>query len=196
MNRSKRQGNKSGTVNIILWAFFSCILVWLDQYTKKLAVVHLKGQGSLVIFPHVFELLYSENRGAAFGMLQGQQFFFFVIGIVVLAAASYGMWRLPSWRDRHYCWMAFCIIFITSGAMGNMVDRVSQGYVVDFLYFSLINFPIFNVADIYVTTATAALLFLMLFYYTEEDLEIFRLSPEAAGKKAKDLPEKKSDTKE
>ncbi len=64
---------------------------------------------------------------------------------------------------------------ITAGALGNMADRVSQGYVVDFLYFKLIDFPIFNVADIYVTTATAILILLMLFFYSESDMEIFRL---------------------
>ena len=57
-----------------------------------------------------------------------------------------------------------------------MIDRVSQGYVVDFLYFKLINFPIFNVADIYVTTATALLFVVLCFYYKEEELDIFRVS--------------------
>ncbi len=60
-------------------------------------------------------------------------------------------------------------------AVYRMADRVIQGYVVDFLYFKLIDFPIFNVADIYVTTATAILILLMLFFYSESDMEIFRL---------------------
>ncbi|RKJ00975.1 signal peptidase II [bacterium D16-54] len=177
MNSGQRQERRKRVDNLIVWAVFSCFLVLLDQYTKHLAVIHLKGQRPLVILQDVFELLYSENRGAAFGMLQGQQFFFFIIGILVLLAASYGMWRIPSWKDSHYCWLGFCIMLITAGAAGNMLDRVSQGYVVDFLYFVLIDFPIFNVADIYVTTATAVLLILLLFYYTEEDLEIFHLTP-------------------
>ena len=57
--------------------------------------------------------------------------------------------------------------------MGNMIDRLSQGYVVDFLYFSLIDFPIFNVADCYVTVATGVLAGLILFYYKDQDLEVF-----------------------
>ena len=64
---------------------------------------------------------------------------------------------------------------ITAGALGNMIDRVAKGYVVDFFYFKLINFPIFNVADIYVTTATALLLIVMCFYYKDEDFDVFRL---------------------
>ena len=106
-------------------------------------------------------------------MLQGKQGFFFVIGAVVVAAAIYVMWRMPGWSSLRYLGLRVCTILITAGALGNMVDRTSQGYVVDFLYFKLIDFPIFNVADIYVTTATAALLFFLCFFYKEEDLAIF-----------------------
>ncbi|MCI8661558.1 MAG: signal peptidase II [Lachnospiraceae bacterium] len=172
-----------GLFNLLLWAGFSCLLVLLDQYTKYLAVLHLKGQKPFVLWSGVFELFYSENRGAAFGMLQGRQTFFFLIGILVLAAAVYVMLRLPSWKNSHYRWLGICVILITSGAVGNMVDRILQQYVVDFLYFKLIDFPIFNVADIYVTTATATLLFLMIFYYTDEDLDIFRFSQKEKGEK-------------
>jgi lipoprotein signal peptidase len=166
---------KSSVANLIVWAIGTGFLVLLDQYTKHLAVVHLKGQEPVVLWEGVFEFLYSENRGAAFGMLQGKQAFFFVIGILVLIAAVYIMQCLPSWKDPHYCWLGLCTISITAGALGNMVDRVSQQYVVDFIYFRLIDFPIFNVADIYVTTATAALFGLMTFFYSEKDLEIFRI---------------------
>ena len=138
-----------------------------------LALVHLKGKTPFVILDGVFELLYSENRGAAFGMMQGKQGFFFLIGAVVLAAAIYVMWRMPGWSCLRYTGLRICTILITAGALGNMVDRTTQGYVVDFLYFKLIDFPIFNVADIYVTTATAALLCLLCFFYKEEDLAVF-----------------------
>jgi signal peptidase II len=78
--------------------------------------------------------------------------------------------------------MRFLMVFIAAGAVGNMIDRVFLGYVRDFLYFSLIDFPIFNVADIYVTCATILLILLLLFYYKEEDDFAF-LSP--GGKKGK-----------
>lgn len=170
-----KKGHKGA--NLAVWAAASVILVLLDQYTKMLAVAHLKGQEPLVIVNGVFELLYSENRGAAFGMLQGRQGFFFLIGAVVLAAAAFAMVRMPSWKNSRYHWLKLCVIMITAGALGNMVDRVSQGYVVDFLYFSLIDFPIFNVADIYVTVSAALLVLLMFFYYSEEELDIFQLHP-------------------
>ena len=164
--------NKAG--NLLSWAAVSAVLIGLDQYTKALA--HLKNQQPFIIWDGVFELLYSENRGAAFGLLQGRQGFFFLIGIVVLAAAGYAMIRMPGWQEKRYHWLKICVIMITAGAVGNMIDRITQGYVVDFLYFKLINFPIFNVADIFVTTATALLFVVLCFYYKEEELEIFSFS--------------------
>ena len=165
---------KDKMINLLSLLCGSALLVWLDQYTKHLAVAKLKGQEPFSVVPGVFELLYSENRGAAFGMQHGRQGFFFVVGIVVLAAAVYVMVRMPSYGCSRYHFLKVCTVMITAGAVGNMVDRVSQGYVVDFLYFRLIDFPIFNVADIYVTTATGLLLVLFLFYYKDEDFEIFR----------------------
>lgn len=166
--------NKAG--NLLSWVASSAVLIGIDQYTKALAVARLKNQQPFVILDGVFEFLYSENRGAAFGLMQGRQGFFFLIGIVVLAVAGYAMLRMPGWQEKRYHWLKLCVIMITAGAVGNMIDRVSQGYVVDFLYFKLINFPIFNVADIYVTTATALLFVVLCFYYKEEELDIFRFS--------------------
>ncbi|WP_432628317.1 signal peptidase II [Brotaphodocola sp.] len=161
--------------NLAVWGIGSILLLWFDQYTKLAATISLKGKSPYVIMDGVFELLYSENRGAAFGILQGRQGFFFVIALLVLAAAGFMMYRMPSWKNARYHALKICLIFITAGAIGNMADRISLGYVVDFLYFSLIDFPIFNVADIYVTTATAALLILFGFYYKDSDLEVFSL---------------------
>ena len=87
---------KTKGFNLLSWAALSLVLVLLDQYTKLLAVAHLKGKTPFVILDGVFELLYSENRGAAFGMMQGKQGFFFLIGAVVLAAAIYVMWRISA----------------------------------------------------------------------------------------------------
>ena len=145
------------------------ILIIIDQWTKALAVEHLMNQKPLVLIQGVFQLHYLENRGAAFGMLQGQRFFFVVIAILVLAAITYIYFKLP-WQ-KHFHYLRAVGIFVAAGAVGNLIDRVSLGYVVDFFYFELINFPIFNVADIYVTCATFVLAFLILFYYKEEELE-------------------------
>ena len=148
--------------------FLSCaVLVGLDQWTKSLAVKHLSGHPPLVLIDGIFELTYLENRGAAFGMLQGRQSFFFQIAAAVLAAALF--------EKKSLIPLYLCAIGIVSGAAGNLIDRILQGYVVDFFYFRLINFPVFNVADCYVTISAAALIILFLFYYKDSDLEPFSL---------------------
>ena len=158
---------------IIIFFIGTALGVGLDQWTKYLAFSRLKGQDAIVLWKDVFELQYLENRGAAFGMLQGKQGFFFVIAAVVLAAAVYFLWKMPCSKKYLPLFISLCLI--TAGAIGNMIDRVRLEFVIDFLYFKLINFPIFNVADCYVTVATAAVMILILFYYQENDLEVFGL---------------------
>ncbi len=149
------------------------ILVGLDQLTKGLVVKYLKGNPPAVLWEGVFEFHYSENRGAAFGMLQNRQFFFFLIAVLVLAAIVFILVRMPA--ERRYRPLAVCLMALGAGAVGNMIDRVRQGFVVDFLYFKLIDFPIFNVADCYVTLSALGLVLLIIFYYKDEDMACFSL---------------------
>lgn len=145
------------------------ILIVLDQWTKSLAVAHLKGQEPYVLLDGIFQLRYLENRGAAFGMLQGQRTFFVIMAVLACLLIGYLYFRLP-WKLRFHP-LRTVLLFLAGGAVGNLVDRMVLGYVVDFFYFELIDFPIFNVADIYVTCATIALVILILFYYKEEEFE-------------------------
>ncbi len=162
-----------------LAAFFvsTAVLIWLDQWTKQLASNSLKDQPEIVIWNGVFELRYLENRGAAFGMLQGRQVFFFLVAAVVLAGVGFALYRMPF--TKHYLPLGGCMVLLVAGALGNMIDRIRQQFVVDFLYFCLIDFPIFNVADCYVTIAACFLIILVMWYYKDEDLEFF------SGKKVK-----------
>lgn len=150
-------------IDIVAIALFT----FLDQYTKSLAVLYLKGKPSIPIIEDVLVLQYLENRGAAFGMLQNQKIFFLFIEILVLCIIGFVLLRMPS--QKKYGLIHVILVFVASGAIGNMIDRVMQDYVVDFIYFALIDFPIFNVADIYVTCATAVFVAAVLFYYKEED---------------------------
>ncbi len=160
--------------------FLSCaVLVGADQWTKFLAVDRLKGQSPFVLIDGVFELTYLENRGAAFGMMQGRQLVFFLIAAAVIIAAVYSVWRMPG--GRRYFPLYCCAVAVTAGAIGNMIDRLSQGYVVDFLYFRLIHFPVFNVADCYVTVGAALLILLIMFYYKEDELEPFSFHRRKGG---------------
>ncbi|WP_026891316.1 signal peptidase II [Lacrimispora aerotolerans] len=155
----------------LIIGFFAAI--GLDQWTKLLAVKHLMDQSAYNIWTGVFELLYSENRGAAFGMLQGKQFFFLLVAIAVLSVAVFAVIRMPA--TKKYLPLHVIAMFLSAGAVGNMIDRFTRGYVVDFLYFRLINFPIFNVADCYVTISMFFFIILFFFYYKEEDLSCLNL---------------------
>lgn len=158
--------------------------IGFDQWTKYLAVKNLKYKSPFVIWDGVFELYYSENRGAAFGMMQGKQGFFFLIAAIVIIVVFYLLCKMPS--ERKYLPFTGCLFLLVSGAAGNMIDRLSQGYVVDFLYFKLINFPIFNVADCYVVVSTALLMVLFLFVYTDAELEFLSFGKKTAHAKKGD----------
>ena len=145
------------------------LLILFDQWTKSLAVANLMNQEPFVIVKDVFQLRYLENRGAAFGMMQGQQTFFVISALIAVAIITYVYFKLP--REKRFHPLRAVVLFIAAGAVGNLIDRLVLGYVVDFFYFELIDFPIFNVADIYVTCATIILALLILFYYKEDELD-------------------------
>ena len=143
--------------------------VALDQYTKYLATLHLKDH-SVVLIDGVFQLQYLENQGAAFGLLQNQQLLFFLVNIVTLVFLTILYVRMPV--IKRYIPLRICMLSIAAGAIGNMIDRIRFQYVVDFFYFELIDFPIFNVADIFASVATCVLAVLLLFYYKDQDFDI------------------------
>lgn len=161
--------NKKKKIRLAVDVLFVLLLIAVDQVTKYFAVTNLKNQKPLVVWEGVFELHYLENRGAAFGMLQGQKVFFVLIAVIILAVIVYVLVKAP--YQKMYTKLHVTLVFIASGAVGNLIDRLRYDYVVDFLYFSLINFPIFNVADIYVTLSSIYLVILLLFVYKESDLE-------------------------
>ena len=152
--------------------------VLLDQWTKSLAVLYLKGQEAFVLIPGVLELRYLENRGAAFGILQGGKTIFLIITPIVLLAAAYVLIRMPD--GGKYRILHILLDSIIIGAVGNMIDRIRLDYVVDFIYISLIDFPIFNVADMFVSIATVAGAALLLFgkSYRDEDFRFLSTKKE------------------
>lgn len=157
---------RKGMIGLII----SFVLIVVDQLTKSLAVTHLKAQEPIVLWKGVFELRYLENRGAAFGIMQNQRTFFLILTVVLLVIIAYiYLKRIPD--EHRFIWMDVIAILFFAGAVGNFIDRLVQDYVVDFFYFCLIDFPIFNVADIYVTVAAALLIILGIFYYKEDDFE-------------------------
>ena len=140
----------------------------LDLLTKSLAARKLKGQPSFTLIPGVLEFHYLENHGAAFSIFEEHQTIFVVIATAAIVLIAWILIRTPA--SGRYRPFRLCLAAIASGAAGNLADRVSLGYVRDFIYISLIHFPVFNVADIFVTCAVVLLCILILFQYKDEDL--------------------------
>lgn len=164
--------------SLFFLAIGTVLLVMLDQVTKWAASVYLKGKGPFPLIKGIFELYYLENRGSAFGLLQGKRFFFIMMAGIVLLIVPYIYCRIPI--IPRFRFLRLLAVLFLSGAVGNAIDRVIRGYVVDFFYFSLIDFPVFNVADIYVTVSAFLLFFLIFFFYKEEDLDQIHLTRKRA----------------
>lgn len=153
---------------------FIILLTVLDQYTKFIAVERLKDKAPFVIADGILEFRYLENRGAAFGIMQDQKAFFVFLATVIFIAIIYVLSIMP--RQKRYFPLNAMLVFVAAGALGNMIDRVRLNYVVDFIYFVPINFPIFNVADIYVTCSMIVIIFLIMFVYKEDELYFLSFS--------------------
>ncbi len=147
-------------------------LVAIDQFSKYLAIKYLLNQPDIVLIPHVLQFHYLENTGAAFSILEGKQLIFAIITPILLVALFYILIKMPSVKK--FIWLDYIIVFLIAGALGNYIDRITNNYVVDFIYFSFINFPVFNIADCYVTVSVILLFVLIIFYYKDEDLEAIR----------------------
>lgn len=160
-------------------------LVFLDQIAKNWAVLTLKDKDPIVLIKNTLELYYlpNGNTGAAFGLLQGHQSLFLIIATLVCAILFLIIYVMPF--GNRYIPAIVVMTFIIAGGFGNMIDRIQLNYVIDFIYFCLIDFPIFNVADMYVSVSTVVLVIIVLFYYKDEDFykleqsfrTIFHLKP-------------------
>ena len=134
-----------------MWIWLCVIAggVIVDQLTKWLAVCFLMGKDSFVLIPSVFRFTYVENDGAAFGMLDDHRWVFMVISTVAIVGILVFLWKFAPDSK----WVKLGLALIVGGGIGNMIDRVALGYVVDFLDFCA--FPklwpwVFNVADAFV----------------------------------------------
>lgn len=142
-------------------------LVAVDQVTKALAVLFLQDE-PVAVWDGVFDLTYVENRGAAFGLGQGYGWLFAVL-TVILSLGILGL-LFGTRRFRHPLAVASGML-IVAGGVGNLIDRVWRGFVVDFFYFKWIDFPVFNVADCCVVIGAILLAVYVLFVYREPEAE-------------------------
>lgn len=169
--RVRKNGNKKSSRKVMLTVdlIIATVLIALDQFTKYMAILKLKNNPSYVIWDGVLELQYLENRGSAFGMLQNQKFFILFVGMVFMAVILYFIFKMP--EKKKYDIVHILLSMIIAGGVGNMIDRFRFDFVVDFISFVLINYPIFNVADCYIVLATIGLFIIFLFVFKEQDLE-------------------------
>lgn len=166
--------NKKKALRIIIDILAILLLIFLDQFTKYLAVVKLKFNPPYVLIDGVLELNYLENRGAAFGMLQDKRTLFIFMTVIMLTVVFYVLLKLP--EGKKFLWWQVFLCLICAGGIGNMIDRIRFDYVVDFIYFVLIDFPVFNLADILITIGTILFFIVILFLTKEEELQFLRFN--------------------
>ncbi|MGL5328289.1 MAG: signal peptidase II [Peptostreptococcaceae bacterium] len=148
----------------MIYELIIAILIGLDQISKYWALNYLKEVGSIPVIENMFHLTYVENRGAAFGMLQNNQMVFVV---VALLASIVGLYYLHT-KKIHHISGKVGILLIISGAIGNLIDRVRLGFVVDYFDFRIIWEYVFNVADVFVVVGTILLCIYILFFEDKE----------------------------
>lgn len=144
----------------MFWVIIAVIIA-ADQYTKYLAIKKLSQIDTYPLIKGVFHLTYVENRGAAFGMLQNKQWFFIIVTIIVFIGVLLYMHKN---KEQMNIFLVVVLAMILGGAVGNLIDRIRLGYVVDFLDFTLINYPVFNFADCCVVVGTILLAGYLIFF--------------------------------
>lgn len=155
------QENNGRIGNLIRYAFIVLCVVISDQLTKFLAVRYLLPVGDFPIIPDVLHLTYVENTGAAFGMMKDSRWIFMIsstvaiIGIIVF---------LIIYSNKIKPLLGISLSFVIGGGIGNMIDRISKKYVVDFINFELIDFAVFNGADSFITVGAGLMILYIIIY--------------------------------
>ncbi|WP_373786829.1 signal peptidase II [Jeotgalibaca porci] len=144
----------------------AALLIIIDQITKWNIVQNFELYQEKVIVPGFFSLFYIQNEGAAWGIFQGKMVFFYLVTLIVVGYLVY-MFQQEKNKTKL---VGISFALILSGAIGNFIDRLLNGYVVDMFRLDFINFPIFNVADVCLTVGVVLMLIHVLFFEKEEKL--------------------------
>ena len=135
-------------MQFFFYSLFSLAIVALDQFTKYLTVANIALYEDIPFIPGLLELTYVQNTGAAFSSFEGQQWLFALIFAAFTALLLAEYFKKPMCFSKFERW---CIFAIYGGGLGNMIDRVRMGYVVDMIHTTFMEFPVFNVADCFIT---------------------------------------------
>ena len=145
----------------IIMAVFAALIIIADQVTKLLTVANIPLYTRVDFLPGILSLTYVQNDGAAFSMLEGQHWLF---ALVFAVFAGFIIWEFSKKRLPFKTFERFCITAVFAGGVGNMIDRLRLGYVVDMITTDFMNFPVFNVADIFITCGCILLMLHLIFF--------------------------------
>ena len=145
----------------LLMAVFAVLIVVADQLTKWLVVAYIPLHGHVQAIEGLFHLTYTQNTGAAFSSFQGMQWLFAVVFALFAAGI---IWEFSKKRMPFTTFERWCIVAVFAGGLGNMIDRLRLGYVVDMIATDFIDFPIFNVADCFITCGCIVLMLHLVFF--------------------------------
>ena len=145
-------------------------LILLDQGTKLWALASLKPIQRITLVKGFMDLEFVENTGVAMGMLDGQRWLILITTVAITVGLIWFYRTMP--KKKEYFPVRVSLVLVLSGAIGNIIDRMFRGYVVDFFEFTFFEWPVFNVADIYVVVGVVLLALMILFVVKDEDLEL------------------------
>ncbi len=140
---------------------FALLAVALDQLTKFLVLEHIPFGSVVPCVDGLFHLTYVQNFGAAFSMLQGQRWLFIVVFLLFVGLLYWAIQKKVLPFSKFELW---CLAAVVGGGLGNILDRVFRGFVVDMIAVEFIDFPVFNVADCFITCGAIALIVHLVFW--------------------------------
>ena len=145
----------------LFMALFAAGIVAADQFTKYLTVANIALYQDVEFIPGFLGFTYVQNTGAAFSSFEGQQWLFALIFVIFTAAI---IWEFSRNTMEFSGFERWCIAAIYGGGLGNMIDRVRLGYVVDMIETRFMEFPVFNVADCFITCGCIAMIVSLIFF--------------------------------
>ena len=154
---------------ILIWDFICLILLnSLDRLSKIVAEYYCNNE-NFVLVKNILEITYIKNTGGAFGILNNQRFFFIFIAVLFVCLLIFFLFATPN--DSKFNALHIWVSFILAGTIGNLADRIIYGSVIDMIYISKIDFPVFNLSDIFISLGTIFTLIIVLFKLKEKDFE-------------------------
>ena len=149
---------------MIIWSILAVLIIVLDRITKYLVVSNIALGESITVIPKLFDFTYVKNTGAAFSVLSNATWLLSIISVVFsILILVYFIVKKPKYKL-----LRVSLLLIFAGAVGNAIDRIALGYVIDFIQTTFMEFPVFNVADIAITCGAVLLIVYELFFNPDE----------------------------